>query len=167
MSEKTATEFVSKRANYIDKDVFNMNIAILSSLRSKDPNSQVGAAIVDSDHKIIGTGYNGLPRGMNDDTFNWSRDNPYLDSKYPYVCHGEMNAIANCNELLNLKDTTIYTTLFPCNECAKLIIQKGIKKVVYLNHKYEDNEKFIASKKMLDMCGVETVQYTKDIIIKQ
>ena len=128
----TKVEFINKRKEYISWNDYFMNLALLSSKRSKDPNSQVGACIINKDNKILGIGYNGLPNGYDDNKFNWSRDNNYLDSKYPYVCHAEMNAILNSNSILNLKNSTIYTTLYPCNDCSKLIIQSGIKKVIYL-----------------------------------
>lgn len=157
--------FTHKRESYTKWDEYFMNIALLSASRSKDPNSQVGACIVNTDKIIIGTGYNGLPRGMDDDTFNWSRTNDYLDSKYPYVCHAEMNAISNCNQLLDLSNGILYTTLYPCNECTKLIIQKGIKKVVYLEHKYPKDKSFIASTKMLKDCKIEVIQYKGRILV--
>lgn len=160
MTDKN-TEIVSKRKEYLSWNQYFMELAILSSKRSKDPNSQVGACIVNDDNRIVGIGYNGLPRGMNDDAFNWSRNNNYMDSKYPYVCHAEMNAILNSNHILNLKDTTIYTTLFPCNECTKLIIQSGIKKVVYLQHKYPKVDSFKASKQMLNTCGIKLLKFVK------
>jgi dCMP deaminase len=142
-------EKTNKRQDYIEWDEYFMNIAKLSARRSKDPNTQVGACIVNDDNKIIGIGYNGLPRGMNDDDLDWSRKGDYLNTKYPYVCHAEMNAILNSVNILSLKNTTIYVTLFPCNECSKLIVQSGIKKVVYLEHKYEGEPVFIASQQIL------------------
>ena len=156
MSEK-----IHKREEYLSWNDYFMQLAILSSKRSKDPSSQVGACIVNSDNRIVGIGYNGLPKGMNDDTFNWSRNNDFLYSKYPYICHAEMNAILNSNETLKLKDTTIYTTLYPCNECTKLIIQSGIKKVIYLENKYPDKDSFIASANMLKECGIIVEQFTQ------
>ena len=161
--------FTSRRTSNIAWKDFFMNVAILSSERSKDPSSQVGACVVSSDNIIIGTGYNGLPRGLDDDTFNWSREstNPYTETKYPYVCHAEMNAICNCHQLSNLQGSILYTTLFPCNECAKIIIQKGIKKVIYLEHKYPDVDSFIVSKKMLETCGVEMEIYEGEIAVSR
>ena len=165
-SEKKIIEntqnIVEKRKDYLSWDDYFMQLAVLTSKRSKDPNSQVGACIVDDQNKIVGIGYNGLPKGMNDDNFNWSRTNSFLNSKYPYVCHAEMNAILNSNNISNLKDTTIYTTLYPCNDCTKLIIQSGIKKVIYLENKYPDVDSFVASKKMLEECGIGIQQHLCD-----
>lgn len=152
-------EQVKKREDYISWSNYFMELAKLTSKRSKDPSSQVGACIVNKENKIISVGYNGLPNGMNDDDFNWSRNNDFLDSKYPYICHAEMNAIFNSNQILNLKDTIIYTTLYPCNECAKLIVQSGIKKVIYLENKYADKPSFIASKRILESCNIEVIQF--------
>jgi dCMP deaminase len=154
-------EHVKKREDYISWNEYFMKLAQITAKRSKDPSSQVGACIVNKNNKIISVGYNGLPNGMNDDEFNWSRNNNYLDSKYPYICHAEMNAIFNSNQILNLRDTIIYTTLHPCNECAKLIVQSGIKKVIYLEHKYKDHQSFIASMRILDECGIEVEQFKK------
>jgi len=129
-----------------------MGVAILSSMRSKDPNTQVGACIVNQKKRIIGIGYNGLPVGLSDDEFPWGNHGDYLDTKYPYVVHAEPNAILNSIEKLD--NATIYVTLFPCNECAKLVIQSGIKEIVYLDDKYNNTEADIASKRMLDAAGV-------------
>lgn len=112
-----------------------MAVSILSAQRSKDPNTQVGACIVNTENKIVGIGYNGFPKNCSDDALPWSRkseDGSILNTKYPFVCHAEMNAIMNKNEA-NLNNCTMFVSLFPCNECAKLIIQSGIKKLVYLN----------------------------------
>lgn len=129
-----------------------MGLAKLSSLRSKDPNTQVGACIVDDANKVVSIGYNGFPIGCSDVEFPWGRDGEYLNSKYPYVVHAELNAILNSPRTVS--GTTIYVTLFPCNECAKAIIQSGIKKVIYESDKYKDNQIFIASRKMLEAAGV-------------
>jgi len=142
-----------KRKDYISWDQYFMGIALLSAKRSKDPSTQVGACIVNSDNKIVGVGYNGLPRGCSDDEFSWERNGEYLNTKYPFVCHAELNAILN--SIKNLKDCTIYVGLFPCNECSKSIIQSGIKEIVFLSEKYKDTPSDIASKKMLDMAGVK------------
>jgi dCMP deaminase len=142
-----------KRKDYLSWDEYFMGVAVLSSLRSKDPNTQVGACIVNKDKKIVGVGYNGFPIGCDDDSLPWDREGEWLDTKYPYVCHAELNAILNSNGG-NLKDCTIYVALFPCNECAKAIIQSGIKKVVYLSDKYKESDNTIASKKMFDEAGV-------------
>ena len=130
-----------------------MGIALLSGCRSKDPGTQVGACIVNKQHKIVGTGYNGLPIGCNDDEFPWDKQGSFLDTKYPYVCHAELNAILN-NIGMNLQGCTIYTALFPCNECAKAIIQAGIKEVVYLSDKYNGQDSAVASRRMLETAGV-------------
>lgn len=135
-----------------------MGIAILSSHRSKDPSTQVGACIVTPDKKIVGVGYNGLPKGCSDDEFPWERDGEFLDTKYPYVCHAELNAILN--SIKSLKGCTIYVDLFPCNECAKSIIQSGIVEVVYLSDKYRDSDITIASKKLFNSAGIKLRQLT-------
>ena len=142
-----------KRSDYISWDEYFMGVAILAGMRSKDPSTQVGACIVDSDNKILSQGYNGLPRGCSDDEFPWSREGDMLETKYPYVVHAELNAILNSRGS-NLVGTKIYVALFPCNECAKAIIQSGIKEVVYLSNKYADSENNIASRKLFDECGV-------------
>ncbi len=145
-----------KREDYLDWDQYFMGIARLSALRSKDPSTQVGACIVDDEKKIIGIGYNGLPIGIDDDLFPWGKEGDFLDTKYPYVCHAELNAILNSTK--NLKGATIYVTLFPCNECTKAIIQSGISNLYYISDKYKDLEMTVASKRMLDSAGVS---YTK------
>ena len=142
-----------KRNDYISWDKYFMGIAVLSSMRSKDPSTQVGACIVNSKKRIVGIGYNGMPYGCDDDSFPWERTGNNLDTKYPYVVHAEPNAILNSNS--NLEGCTIYVTLFPCNECAKLIIQSGIKEVVYMDDKYDGTESDIASKKMLDSAKIK------------
>ncbi len=142
--------------DWISWDEYFMGVALLSSFRSKDPNTKVGACIVDEDKKIVGVGYNGFPTGCQDDELPWAREGSFLETKYPYVCHAELNAILNSN--FNLKGCRIYVALFPCNECAKAIIQSGIKEVVYLEDKYKDEVNVIASKKMLEMAGVKMRQ---------
>ena len=134
-----------------------MSIAILSAMRSKDPSTQVGACIVNDDKKIISMGYNGMPHNCHDDEYPWERGEG-LDSKYLYVCHAELNAILNCTA--SVKDCSVYVTLFPCNECAKAIIQSGIKEIVYMCDKYADTEGVKASKRMFDSAGVIYRQYT-------
>ncbi len=141
-----------KRADYISWDEYFMGVALLASKRSKDPNTQVGACIVSEDNIIISTGYNGFPVGCSDDMFPWDRDGE--DTKYKYVVHAELNAILNSSEK-SLRKARIYVDLFPCNECAKAIIQSGITQIVYLYDKYKDTESTIASKKMLDAAGVQ------------
>lgn len=145
---------VSKRTDYISWDEYFMGAAILSGKRSKDPSTQVGACIVDENKKIVGTGYNGAPRGIDDADFPWEREGDFLNTKYAYVCHAELNAILNSTKE-TLKNCTMYVALFPCNECAKAIIQSGIKRVVYLSDKYKDVPAFIASRKLLEMASVE------------
>ena len=144
----------SKRQDYISWDEYFMGVAVLSSMRSKDPNTQVGACIVSPEKKIIGVGYNGFPIGCSDDELPWEREGDWIDTKYPYVCHAELNAILN-SSLPSLKGATLYVALFPCNECAKAIIQVGIKKVIYLSNKYKDTDATKASVKMLEAAGVE------------
>lgn len=143
-----------KRTDYISWDDYFMGIAVLSSHRSKDPNSQVGACIVDARHKIVGIGYNGFPLGCSDDALPWAREaENRLDTKYPYVCHAELNAILN-KIAADITGCRLYVTLFPCNECAKLVIQSGIREIVYLSDKYHDTESGAAARRMFDMAGV-------------
>ena len=142
-----------KSTDYISWDTYFMGVALLSSYRSKDPSTKVGACIVNKQKRIIGIGYNGFPYGCSDDEFPWERTGEYLECKYPYVVHAEPNAILNATT--NLDDATIYVTLFPCNECAKLIIQSGIKEIVYMGDKYNGTPSDIASKKMLAAAGVK------------
>ncbi len=137
-------------------DSYFMGLAHLSALRSKDPHTQVGAAIVDDDHRVISVGYNGLPRGCADQEYPWQREGEVLDTKYPYVVHAELNAILNSK--WSVKNTTIYVSLFPCNECAKAIIQSGIKRVVYESDKYAGTEMNVAAKRMLSSAGVELIK---------
>jgi dCMP deaminase len=142
-----------KRQDYLSWDEYFMGLAMLSSMRSKDPSTQVGACIVNKEKKIVGIGYNGFPIGCEDDEFPWEREGEWGETKYPYVCHAELNAILNSNSS-DLKGSSIYVGLFPCNECAKAIIQSGIKEVVYLSDKYEKASSTIASKKMMVASGV-------------
>lgn len=131
-----------------------MGIAMLSSMRSKDPNTRVGACIVNQDNHIVSVGYNGLPTGCNDDEFPWERSGEELETKYPFVCHSELNAILNSGGQ-SLRGCKIYVTLFPCNECAKAIIQSGIKEVLYISDKYHDTNGCIASRMMLNAAKVK------------
>ena len=147
----------------ISWDEYFMGLAHLSALRSKDPNTQVGACIVDSENKVVSIGYNGLPRGCSDAEFPWSREGGFRDSKYAYVVHAELNAILNSPR--PVKDCVLYVSLFPCNECAKAIIQSGIRKVVFDSDKYADTDSTIVSKRMLRTAGVELVQLNKSIHI--
>ena len=155
-----------KRQDYISWDQYFMGIAILSSERSKDPSTRVGACIVNIDNKILSMGYNGAPTGLSDDIMPWDREGDNLKTKYPYVCHSELNAILNCPT--SVKGAKVYVTLFPCNECAKAIIQSGIKEVIYLSDKYHDSDGCRASRMMFDNCGVTYRKYEmagKDIVI--
>lgn len=145
---------MAKRKDYLSWDEYFMGIALLSSYRSKDPNTQVGACIVNDKNRIMSVGYNGFPYGCNDDEFPWERSGDTYDTKYPYVCHAELNAILN-NRGANLEGAKIYVALFPCNECAKAIIQSGIKEVVYLSDKYADTPSTRASKRMFNAAGVK------------
>jgi len=148
-----------KRMGYLEWPEYFMSICFLSAMRSKDPVTQVGACIVNDDRKIVGIGYNGMPLGCSDDKLPWRKEssNP-LETKYMYVCHAEMNAIMNKNSA-DVKGCTIYVALFPCNECAKLIIQSGIRKVVYVSDKHHLKNSTIASKRLLQMAGVECCQF--------
>ena len=145
-----------KRNNYINWEEYFMAIAKLSAMRSKDPSTQVGACLVSNDYRILSIGYNGAPNGFSDERFPWGREGANLDTKYPYVCHAEMNAILNYRgSKKDLENAKIYVDLFPRNECAKIIIQSGIKEVVYLSDKYATSENNIASRKLMDECGVK------------
>ncbi len=139
-------------------DEYFMGIALLSAKRSKDPSTQVGACIVDEDNKVVSIGYNGMPRLLDEDKLTWEKGEG-LNSKYLYVCHAEFNAILNIRNGSSLKGCTVYVTLFPCNECAKAIIQTGIKKIVYLSDKYSDTISTLASKKMFELAGVKVEKY--------
>ena len=145
------------REDYIRWDEYFMGLALLSAQRSKDPNTQVGACIVNDDHKIVATGYNGMPSGVKDEEMPWEREGDFLDTKYAYVCHAELNAILN--SVAKLDGCTLYVTLFPCNECAKAVIQSGIKRVVYADDKYADAENTIAAKMMFRRCGIKCEEY--------
>ena len=145
-----------QRKDYLSWDQYFMGVAKLSAMRSKDPNTQVGACIVGNDNRILSIGYNGTPNGYDDKNFPWDREGTPLETKYLYVCHAEMNAILNYRgSRKELENAKIYVDLFPCNECAKLIIQAGIKEVIYLSDKYAHQDSFIASKKLLDSCNVK------------
>ena len=155
-----------KRDNYIGWDQYFMGVALLSAQRSKDPSTQVGACIVSNDNKILSLGYNGAPKGFDDDLFPWDREGEFLDTKYPYVCHAELNAILNSKGSI-LEGSRIYVHLFPCNECAKAIIQSGIKEVIYESDKYDGTKENIVAKKLFNSCGVTYRQYeNKGVEIK-
>lgn len=150
-----------KRKDYISWDEYFMGVASLAAMRSKDPNTQVGACIVSADNKILSMGYNGMPSGCSDDEFPWEREgeDPYL-TKYFYTTHSELNAILNYRGG-SLEGSKIYVTLFPCNECAKAIIQSGIKTIIYADDKYADTPAVHASKRMLAAAGVSLVPYRR------
>lgn len=147
------------RNDYISWDEYFMGIASLSAMRSKDENTQVGACIVSSENKILSLGYNGMPIGCDDKDMPWKRSGVPIDTKYMYVCHAEFNAILN-SPAPSLKGAKIYVTLFPCNECAKAIIQSGLSEIIYLSDKYSDTDATIAAKRMFDMVGITYRQYT-------
>lgn len=147
---------MNKREDYINWDEYFMGVAILSGKRSKDPSTQVGACIVTEDNKIVGVGYNGFPYGCSDDDFPWNKTGDWKNTKYPYVCHAELNAILNSTK--DLKGCRIYVSLFPCNECAKAIIQSGIKEVIYISDKDNGKDFNIASKKMFEYAQIKLRQ---------
>ncbi|CAM9735433.1 unnamed protein product [Ectocarpus fasciculatus] len=155
-----------KRSGVVSWDDYFMAVAFLSSQRSKDPSTQVGACIVNPDKRIVGIGYNGFPRGCSDDILPWAReaDDP-LDTKYPFVCHAEMNAILNKNSA-DVNNCKMYVALFPCNECAKMIIQSGIKEVVYMSDKHHATPSMRASRALLTMAKVSVRQFApkKEVI---
>ena len=146
-----------KREDYINWDEYFMGVAILASYRSKDPNTAVGACIVNNENIILSIGYNGAPRGLHDDHMPWDREGDFINTKYAYVCHSELNAILNYRG--NVENTKMYVTLFPCNECAKAIVQSGIKEVIYLSDKYNGTDGNIVSKKIFDEVGVKYTKY--------
>ena len=150
-----------KREHVLSWDEYFMGLAHLSAMRSKDPSTQVGAVIVDQEHKVVGIGYNGLPIGCSDDEFPWDREGGMLETKYAFVVHAELNAILNSTR--DLHGCTLYVSLFPCNECAKAIIQSGIRKIVYEDDRYAAADNVIASKKMLNAAGVELVRLGKRV----
>ena len=153
-----------KRANAISWETYFMGIAHLSALRSKDPNTQVGAVIVDQEHKVGSIGYKGFPKGCSDDEYPWENEGSSLETKYVYVVHAELNAILNSPR--TVKGCSIYVSLFPCHECAKAIIQSGIQEIVYESDKYASSESVLASKRMLESAGVKMVQLTKKVNVE-
>ena len=160
-----------KRNDYLNWDEFFIGIAKLAAGRSKDPSTQVGACIVSQENRILSIGYNGTPNGFEDSVFPWDREGEPLNTKYLYVCHAEMNAIINYRgSRKELENAKVYVDLFPCNECAKIIIQSGIKEVIYLSDKYATSENNIASRRLLDECGVTykklELENEKEITIK-
>ena len=154
-----------KRENVLSWDEYFMGLAHLSSMRSKDPSTQVGAVIVDDMHRVVSIGYNGLPFGCSDDDFPWNREgNGMLNTKYAFVVHAELNAILNFRgNKRDLEGSKLYASLFPCNECAKSIIQSGIKEIIYLDNKYKDTDSCIASRRLFDECGVTYREFNPDI----
>ena len=157
-----------KRENYINWDEYFMGIAILSAQRSKDPSTQVGACIVSSENKILSVGYNGMPRNCDDDIYPWDREGDELNTKYVFVCHAELNAILNYSGS-NLKGSKVYVTLFPCNECAKALIQSGVSEVIYYSDKYSDSFSTLAAKRMFESAGIKMTAYKesgKEINVK-
>ena len=150
---------MAKREDFLSWDEYFMGVAMLASYRSKDPNTQVGACIVNSKNRIMSVGYNGFPMGCSDDEFPWERQGSTYDTKYFYVCHAELNAILNSRDS-NLEGCRIYVALFPCNECAKAIIQSGISEVVYISDKYAETESTRASKRMFEAAGVKLTKLT-------
>lgn len=145
-----------KRKDNISWDEYFMTISKLAALRSKDPSTQVGACIVSMDNRILSIGYNGTPIGFDDDIFPWSRDKDALESKYLYVVHAERNAVLNYKGCLSdFKNSKLYVSLFPCNECAKELVQLGIKEVIYIEDKYHDTNEVKASKRIFDECNVK------------
>ena len=162
-------ELNKNRKNYLTWDEYFMSVAKLSAMRSKDPSTQVGACIASNTNRILSTGYNGAPNGIEDKYFPWDREGEFLNTKYPYVCHAEMNCILSYRgDNKDLENARIYVDLFPCNDCAKIIIQSGIKEVIYLCDKYADTDGVKASKKMFDACGVKynQINMDKEITIK-
>ena len=149
----------AKREDVLSWDEYFMAVALLSAGRSKDPNTQVGACVANARNKIVGVGYNGFPRGCADDELPWAREGEWLDTKYPYVCHAEVNAILNAIDR-NLEGCRLYVGLFPCNECAKAIIQAGIGEIIYLSDKYRDTDSSRAARLMLDKAGVRCRRFT-------
>jgi dCMP deaminase len=143
----------SKRSGYLTWDEYFMAVALLSAERSKDPNTQVGACIVNSSNKIVGVGYNGFPIGCSDDELPWDREGDFLETKYAYVCHAELNAVLNSIKR-DLRGCRMYVALFPCNECAKIIIQSGIQEIIYLSDKYSETKAVKASKRLFESAGV-------------
>ena len=153
-----------RRSGYLTWEQYFMGVALLSAQRSKDPNTQVGSCIVDGRRRIVAIGYSGFPTGCSDDDLPWEREGAFLDTKYPYVCHAELNAILNRNSA-DISGCTIYTTLYPCNECAKAIVQSGIAEVVYLSDKHRDSETDEASRRIFALAGVLTRKFAESLSI--
>lgn len=149
-----------KREEYFTWDETFMHMCHVIAQRSKDPSTQNGACIVNKKNIILGFGYNGFPRGCSDDTLPWEREGEFCDIKYPYVVHAEENAVLNAAG--DIEGSKLYCTLFPCNECSKVIIQKGIKEIIYESDKYHDQKEWIASRRMLDLAGIKSRQYVSE-----
>lgn len=147
-----------KKQDYLKWDEYFMGVAMLSAMRSKDPNTCVGACIVSQENKILSVGYNGMPRGCSDDEYPWEREGATLDTKYVYVCHAELNAILNYTGV-DMRGAKVYTTLFPCNECTKALIQTGISEVIYLSDKYAMVDTTVAAKRMFASAGITCRKY--------
>lgn len=149
-----------KREDYISWDEYFMGIALLSARRSKDPSTQVGACIVSAENRILSVGYNGMPRNCDDDEYPWDREGDALDTKYMFVCHAELNAILNYSSANGtLKGSKVYTTLFPCNECAKALVQSGVGEIVYYSDKYSTTDSTLAAKRMFRSAGIKITPY--------
>lgn len=153
-----------KRTDYLSWDRYFMGVALLSAQRSKDPNTQVGSCIVDQRKRIVAIGYSGFPSGCSDDDLPWEREGSFLETKYPFVCHAELNAILNRNSA-DLSGCAIYTTLFPCNECAKAIVQSGISEVIFLSDKYSESESNVAARIIFDLAGVQARKFAETLEI--
>lgn len=156
-----------KKKDYLKWDEYFMGIALLSAERSKDPSTCVGACIVSEDNKILSVGYNGMPIGCSDDEFPWEKEGAALDTKYLYVCHAEMNAILNYTGS-HMKGAKLYVTLFPCNECTKALVQKGISEIIYMSDKYGETDSVKASKRMFEATGTKFRKYepiNRDVVI--
>ena len=153
-----------KRRDVVSWDEYFMGLAHLSALRSKDPHTQVGACIVDQNKRVVSIGYNGMPFGCDDDVYPWSREGEAIETKYPYVVHAELNAILNART--SPRDCSLYVSLFPCNECAKAIIQSGIKEVVYESDKYADQDMTKVSRKMMTDAGIKLRQLDYSVVVK-
>lgn len=160
---ETATSDLPEIKDHISWDEFFMGVAAMAARRSKDPNTKVGACIASDRKIIISTGYNGMPNGCKDEEMPWGRDGDFKQTKYAYVCHAELNAILN-SDGRSLLGSTIYTTCFPCNECAKAIIQSGIKKVVYLEDKYPDANETEVARLIFEYAKVDLERFTGDVV---
>ena len=154
---------VKARKNYLSWDDTFIMIAQVIAQRSKDPSTQTGAVVVDEDNIVLGLGYNGWAKGVKEGHFSWSKDyglnkKDILNTKYPYVVHAEVNAILSSNK--SVKGAKLYCYLFPCSECTKVIIQSGVKEVIYEDDRQDQNSNnFAVSKKLFDLSGVKHRKY--------